>query len=61
MRNECFLDAAAQSTGADIVDRHAPGCPQREALVAAIARLARIGLEGHVRLWESEHKEKNDG
>jgi len=61
MSNEPFLDAAAQSTAADIIDRHAPGCPQREALLAAIARLARMGLEGHVRLWESEHKERKDG
>lgn len=49
MPNESLLDALAQRTAADIVDRHAGDC---RALIDAIARIVRCGLEASVLLWK---------
>ena len=49
--NERFLDAVARRTATEIVERYA-GDP--DALRAAIARLARQGLEGHLRQFEQQ-------
>lgn len=54
MRNEPFLDAVALCTARAIVERHAPDCADRQALLRAIARVARQGLDAHVRLFETQ-------
>jgi hypothetical protein len=48
------LTVLARSSAVSIVDRHAPGIRDREALIDAIARLALIGLENSVGLWMAE-------
>ncbi len=53
--NDPTLDQLARHTARDILKRHAPDCLDRQPLVEAIARLARLGLEGHVRLYQMQH------
>jgi hypothetical protein len=55
VRNEPLLHAVARRTALDIVNRHAKDCPNRDALIEAVAHLARRALEGHVRLYVSHH------
>jgi len=50
-KNDSLLAALARSSAVAIVNRHARNVPNRDALVEAIARLALIGLEGHVCLF----------
>ena len=57
MTNESLLDALAHNSAVAIVERHAGDVRNKEALVEAIARLARLGLEGHVRLFEAQQRE----
>jgi hypothetical protein len=57
VKDEFLLASIAHSSGVAIVDRHARDVRDREALVEAIARLALIGLQGHVRLFEAEQRE----
>jgi hypothetical protein len=57
MRNESLLANLARSSAVTIVDRHARDVHDREALVEAIARLVRMGLEGHVRLFTAEQRD----
>ncbi|HLN31744.1 MAG TPA: hypothetical protein VK395_28650 [Gemmataceae bacterium] len=57
MTNESLLDALARDSAVAIVDRHAADVRNREALIKAIARLTRLGLEGHVRLFRVQQKE----
>jgi len=57
MRNESLLDALARNSAIAIVERHACDVRDRAALVEAIARLARLGLEGHVRLFQARQRE----
>ena len=45
------LDDLARDTALDILKRHAPDCLQRPGLRAAIALLARLGLESSVHLY----------
>jgi hypothetical protein len=55
MQTNSFLDRIARRTALDIVDLYADtGVPDRQGLVEAIARLARLGLDGHVRLFETQ-------
>ena len=61
MTNESLLDAVAYGSAVAIVERHASDVRNREALVEAIAHLARIGLEGHVRLYEAQYGEPPAG
>lgn len=56
MTNESLLDALAHDSAVAIVERHAGDVRNKEALVEAIARLTRIGLEGHVRLFEAQQE-----
>ncbi len=49
------LDDLSRRTARDILKRHAPDCLDRQPLIQAIARLARLGLEGHVRLYQTQH------
>jgi hypothetical protein len=56
MKDESLLAILARGSAVAIVDRHAPDVRNREALVEAIARLAFIGLEGHVGLWEQSNE-----
>jgi hypothetical protein len=60
MSNEPWLDAVARRTAVEIVDRHARDSPNRAALIEAIFRLARCGLEGHARLYEAQHRQPSD-
>jgi hypothetical protein len=53
--NDPTLDDIARYTAEDILTRHAPDCLKRPALIEAIARLARLGLEGHLRLYQARH------
>jgi hypothetical protein len=53
--NEAMRDDFARRTAEDILERHTPDCLDRAGLRDAIARLARHGLEGYVRLFEAEH------
>ncbi|SPE17884.1 hypothetical protein SBA5_1140016 [Candidatus Sulfotelmatomonas gaucii] len=57
MTNESLLDALAHDSTVAIVDRHAADVRNREALIEAIARLTRLGLEGHVRLFQAQQRE----
>ena len=57
MTNDSLLDALARDSAVAIVDRHAGDVRDRDGLVEAIPRLARLGLEGHVRLFESEQRQ----
>ncbi len=50
--NDRTLDEFARRTARDILKQHAPDCIHRQPLLEAIARLARLGLEGHVRLYQ---------
>ncbi len=50
--NEQTIDAIAQDTALDILERHAPDCLQRIGLRDAIAGLAHLGLESSMRLYE---------
>ncbi|HTU18818.1 MAG TPA: hypothetical protein VMG10_12230 [Gemmataceae bacterium] len=52
--NEQTLDEFAQDTALNILQRHAPDCLQRPGLRAAIARLARLGLESSIRLYQMQ-------
>jgi hypothetical protein len=52
------LDAIARETARDILLRHAPDCLDRCALCEAIAHLARLGLEGHLRLYQSGQQQE---
>ena len=61
MTNESLLDALAHNSAVAIVERHAGDVRDKEALVEAIARLARLGLEGHVRLFEAQQQEPPAG
>ena len=61
MTNESLLDALAHDSAVAIVDRHAADVRNREALIEAIARLTRLGLEGHVRLFQAQQKESAAG
>jgi hypothetical protein len=54
MKNELFLDAVAVCTAREIVNRHAPDCADREALIAAIARVQRRGLDAALRLYQTQ-------
>lgn len=61
MTNESLLDALAHDSAVAIVERHGGDVCNRDALVEAIARLARLGLEGHVRLFELQQSESRAG
>lgn len=54
MKDESLLAILARSSAVAIVERHARDLRDREKLVEAIARLALIGLEGHVRLYAAK-------
>jgi hypothetical protein len=54
--NEPAIDAFAQATALDILTRTAPDCLHRRELRQAIARLARQGLEGHLRLYLAQQR-----
>jgi hypothetical protein len=58
--NERTLDDFAARTAQDILERHAPDCLHRHALRDAIARLARLGLEGHLRLFQTRQEHPPD-
>jgi hypothetical protein len=53
-----LLDAIAWETAADILRRHAPDCLHRPGLHEAIAHLARLGLEGHLQLYQLGEQEQ---
>ena len=55
--NELTLDQFAQDTALEILRRHAPDCLNRHGLRDAIARLARQGIEGHVRLFQAQQQQ----
>jgi hypothetical protein len=48
------LEQFAEETARDILNRHAPECLDRPGLRDAIARLARLGLENSMRLYQLE-------
>ncbi len=52
MEKETPLEQFAQKTAREILQRHAPDCLDRPGLRAAIARLARLGLESSLRLYQ---------
>jgi hypothetical protein len=54
--NQPHVDAIARYTAHEILRRHAPDCLNRPGLSEAIARLARLGLEAHVRLYQAEQR-----
>ncbi|HLJ95900.1 MAG TPA: hypothetical protein VKU02_22185 [Gemmataceae bacterium] len=58
MQDESLLAILARSSAVAIVDRHARDVRNREALVEAITRLALIGLEGHLRLFELRQRDR---
>jgi hypothetical protein len=57
MTNQSLLEARAKSTALHIVERHAPDCRNRQALLDAIARITLRGLEGHIGLFEAQQRQ----
>lgn len=55
MNDDAWLDHWSETTAQDILQCHAPDCINRPELRAAIARLARQGIEGHVWLFRTQH------
>ena len=55
MNDDFLLDHWSETPAQEILQRHAPDCLNRPELRAAIARLARQGIEGHVRLFRMQH------
>ena len=55
--NEKILDDIAQDTALDILKRHAPECLDLAGLRDAIARLARLGLESSIRLYQTQQQQ----
>ena len=53
--NEHNIDDIAQDTAKDILTRYAPDCIDRPGLRAAIATLARQGIENSIRLYLMQH------
>ena len=51
--DQSMLATLARSSAVSIVERYAGDVRDRAGLVEAIARLALIGLEGNVALWEA--------
>jgi hypothetical protein len=56
MEKETPLEQFARKTAQDILKRHAPDCLDRPGLLAAIARLARQGLDISVRMYQTQHQ-----
>ena len=60
MDTETPLEQLAQETAKDILKRHAPDCLQHSGLRDAIARLARLGLESSIRLYQLQQRQRQD-
>lgn len=60
MDKETPLQQLAQETAKDILQSHAAGCLQRSGLHDAIARLARLGLESSLRLYQIQQRQQQD-
>jgi hypothetical protein len=55
--SEATLAELVRRTALEILNRHAPDCLRRRALVEAIARLARQGIESAASLYQERHRQ----